>query len=932
MTEPRFLIGIDLGTTSCALSYMDRNLPGELKTLPIVQWETETTVVERPLLPSFCYALEKSQRKRSDFLLPFESATDPSRPTWVVGRFAQKQAVENPQRTIHSAKSWLAHGGLERRSAILPWHSQTLVGVNRLSPVEVSARYLAHLAGAWNAAMASQDPTCRIEHQSLTITVPASFDEVACLLTLEAAELAGLPAARIRLVEEPLAAFYYWLWEQQRQDPSLAILDAEPQLRTLLICDIGGGTSDFSWFSLARDPEKGCQLERAAVSEHLLLGGDNIDLQIASLLEKKRATRAEASQTNGALPSDSPTTAHFSPAQWAFVYSQARELKETAFQTTVELDTPLYVSIPAVGRDLFGAVETFSLTPREIRNAVIEGFFPFCTLSQHPLEHPLGLRQLGLPYAYDSAITHHLANFVATTMEAGRSVDGILFAGGTLVPPLLQARLLEVIATWQGGKQPVLLCNSDLILSISKGAACWQEVIAPQTRIEMKSGYPRSLYLAIETEGTPKGLCIVEKGETSHRPVVIALPGLQAVVNQSVQFHLYASRHRHEDRRGEIVPLTGLTRQSVPLLTRLDIQTTEVAPIEVLLEVCLQENGLLSLTCMGTGPQASLRWPLEFQVEDATQAMLSTMCNEENRDRPAQVQAFSDQLREAFQGIPPSGTKLLRAYEERSGISLASLPLSQLRELGAAALPFLKQRTRSPQHEAASYSLLGYLLRPGWGDPLDATCLQTLWKLAPQCYAKGVYSVGEQWWILCRRVSGGLSALQQEAHFGKLWPLLRARQGSPEQVKLAGALERLEMNKKIQLGNFLVEQILRTTPGIDAYAWALARVASRVLLHGEASHIVPAFYVEGWINHLMGMEVTSPKFRCLAPFFFFAGRKCLDREFDVGFDLQERLVRKMQKETPGHPWIESLSIPQSVTADWQEQLFGESLPLGLQLK
>lgn len=903
MMEPRFLIGIDLGTTSCALSYIDQLAPGQVHTLPILQWETETAAVERPYLPSFCYAVEKSQRKRCDFILPFEPPADSAKPLWVVGRFAQKQSVENPQRTIHSAKSWLAHGGLERRSPILPWHSETLLGDNRLSPVAVSARYLIHLVRAWNAAMAAQDPTLRIEHQSLTITVPASFDEVACQLTMEAAELAGLSGARIRLLEEPLAAFYYWLWEQQIRDPGLALLGTETAARTLLICDIGGGTSDFSLFTL----QPGCRLERTAVSEHLLLGGDNLDLQLATLIEKKR------------------DAATFSPAQWAFVCQQARELKETAFRDDVELDVPLFLSVPAVGRDLFGAVETLSLTPREIRETVIEGFFPFCDGEDRPTVHPLGLRQLGLPYAYDSAITRHLAAFVA-----GAAIDSILFAGGTLTPPLLQTRLLDVIASWQAGRVPTVLPNSDLALSISKGAACWRRVVEPKTGVVMKSGYPRNVYLAVATEDTVKGLCIVEKGETGFHPVAIQIPGLQAVVNQSVQFHLYTSRHRSEDRRGDWVSLSGLTRQPVPLLTKLAAQTG--SHIEVQLEVHIQSNGILSLTCMGTGSHAALRWPLRFQVEDGAQIADAPSSSTENAQWQSHVQHFAAQLRAAFQLAPPSGAKLLREFERISTLSLSTLSLSQLRDLAEAAMPVLKQRARSSQHEASGYSLLGYLLRPGWGDPLDGLRLGTLWKLCPQPVAKGVPLVGEQWWILCRRVSGGMTAAQQAAHFDKIWPVLRSHQASAEQIKFAGMLERLEMNKKLQWGNFLVEQIVRGAPGLDAYAWALARIASRVLLHGEASHIIPAFYVEGWLNQVMGLQVAFPKFRCLAPFFFFAGRKCLDREFDIGSDVRARLVKKMHKETPGHPWIESLCVPQSVSADQQAQLFGEPLPLGLQLR
>jgi len=919
MTATRFSIGIDLGTTSCSLSYLDALSPSRVETLPLLQWETETTTVEKPLLPSFCCHLDKSLKKRNDFVLPFETEDPP--PTWVVGRFAQRQALQHPGQVIHSAKSWLAHGGLERRNPILPWHSETLLGAHRLSPVEVSVRYLAHIRKAWNAT----HPDTPMETQSITITVPASFDEMACGLTLEAAEKAGFSPALIRLVEEPLAAFYHWLWIQGTSGLEatwhtlVKRSEGETSPKTILICDVGGGTSDFSLFSFYRDTHQLFRLERTAVSEHLLLGGDNMDLQVASLLASDRNS--------------------LTALQWAFLYNQARELKEKAFQSEGEENEHLFVSLPPKGGDLFGTVTTLSLSTEEIRTALLEGFFPFCEATDRPHPHPTGLRQLGLPYAYDSAITRHIAGFLQS-----KPVDAVLFAGGSLVPEMLQQRIVSVLTRWQSHRAPLQLCNTEMTLSVSKGAACWQRVSDATSSLVMKSGYPRNLYIAVEANGEKKGLCIVEKGYEGELPISVSLPGLQARLHQDVHLHLYASRERNEDRVGMCVPLDPLIRQPVPLVTRFTHSNKKNPHMDIALEVRLQPNGILELACLEkTQGENPTRWPLQFQVGE-THFIEDPLEETSSPEAPcplsqAGIQSFAALLDKTFdsaqqRGLPSSGVKFLSQLNKKGEPSATQWPLSSLRELADITLSFVGKRTQSLQHEACWYGLVGYLLRPGFGAPQDSMRMEQVWK---RCFPSPLpistpRESAEAGWILWRRISGGLTEAQQEQWFNRIWPLLRQKEASAEMIKFAGSLERLEMNKKIQLGNYLVDQILLTPVSLDARAWSLARLASRIYLYGDASHLIPAFYVESWISRLLSMPTASPKYRCLVPFFFWSARKILDREFSIEEDLRQEVIRKMEKESPNHPLMESLFVSQPITADLQSQVYGEPLPLGLHIR
>ena len=419
----RFIIGIDLGTTTCSLAYLDTYAVSEgVQQLMIPQWEREDSIINAPMLPSFCFLAPKNLVKKDTFRLPFQPQAEPVKV--VLGKYARRQASFTPDRTIHAAKSWLSHRGINARDPILPWHSDTLIGIDRMAPVEVSALLLKHLKYVWDDSLAKFEPDFRFINQQVIITVPASFNEIASQLTLDAAAEAGFNLEHTSLLEEPQAAFYSWRFSRAapyhygKNDIEIKqFLDSKEKLnatfpqqeaqQTILVCDIGGGTTDFSLLAL-NAPKSKALLERVAVSEHILLGGDNIDLRIAYALEEK----VKASNGNVRLKS----------REWAQLVAEARSLKEKCLATKPGEDIDLVVSITGAGASIIKNSISVAVATSEIKELVLEGFFPFCEGSDQPIQNASALREWGLPFASDSAVTRHLAAFLKN-----RKVDGVLF-------------------------------------------------------------------------------------------------------------------------------------------------------------------------------------------------------------------------------------------------------------------------------------------------------------------------------------------------------------------------------------------------------------------------------------------------------------------------------------------------------------------------
>ena len=480
MNPPRrmpasFAVGIDLGTTNSVLAAVPLAgaggaAPGGAEVLPVPQVVTPGSVETRPALPSFLL-LGAPGEAAGAYDLPWAAGRD-----YGVGEGARRRAAEVPGRVVAAAKSWLAVPGVDRRQPILPWgvSEEGTAAAPKVSPVEANRRYLEHLAAAWDAA----HPEAPLAGQSVVLTVPASFDAAARELTREAALTAGLPEGFVFL-EEPQAALYAWLadvgdgWRKQLREGD-----------TLLVCDVGGGTSDFSLLTVRGDGGE-LSLERLAVGNHLLVGGDNMDLALAH-----RA--AEAFAAKGI-----EVDAWQSVALW----HACRVAKEALLSGADAAPETLPVVIPGRGRRLIGGTVSVDLPRAEVAGALLDGFFPACERQDRPARRRAsGFREIGLPFETDAAVTRHLAAFLGQQGDAAPT--HVLFNGGVLKAGALRARLLETLARWFPGQPPrVLGGNVDLDAAVARGAAHYAALKAGGRGVRIRGGAPRSYYLGVESAG-----------------------------------------------------------------------------------------------------------------------------------------------------------------------------------------------------------------------------------------------------------------------------------------------------------------------------------------------------------------------------------------------------------------------------------------------
>lgn len=921
--KSRYAAGIDLGTTNCALSYIETARDSVPQSFEIPQRENESTVVRSKLLPSYYYLPPKAEWKRGQLKQNWSSEEDA--PDFVVGRYARSATAVQPGRVIQSAKSWICHGGISREDRILPWHSDELIGDDRRSPVEVSAAYLEHLRRAWNHAHVGDDS--RLEEQVVTITVPASFDETAQALTVRAAEKAGFSPERIHLLEEPQAAFYSWL-RQEGSRETIAQLLSEADARSVLICDIGGGTSDFSLFRVTRG-EGRPKIERIAVSEHLLLGGDNIDLAIAHILESRL------------------TKSKLSSRQWAQLVSAARDLKERALSDQGTPDEELHVSLAGEGSSLFAKVLSAGIKRSEVLEVVLGGFFPACAKDSKPRKSASGLKTLGLPYAHDSAVTHYIADFVSA-----KHVDAVLFTGGSLTPKFLQEHLLSIISSWQQSP-PLLLANQEMDLAVAHGAAAFSSTFnQPSASLgstdRIKAGYPRSLYLELAHSRKENGqslLCVVPKGFDGHAALRIDSLNMKALVGAPVRFQLFSALQRDADRPGDLLklhegefhPLSPLHTVLKPLAGSAAIKNA--GTIDVALEVMLMSTGMLQLYCVNR--ESGEKWQLEFNVRDLSYEGAEQVAEESVAASSIDKTRFQKGL-EKFEehfgkkkksdGDQDNPKYLVRTMEEIFGCERKDWDIGSLRRMWPALREGMTRKSRSVGHEVSWLYLAGYALRPGYGVELDEWRVSELWK----AYDLGMAfpkerQVEEQWWIMWRRVAGGLTREQQEKIFDKIFPAIRkGNVPSSEIYMLAGSLERIEMGNKVRLGNYLVQQISEGRKQfLDQKLWALARIASRVLMHGSAESIVRPAFVEEWFGKLRGINVRDKQYARLTSFLSQAGRIVNDREFDLSNDVRSAMIVLLEKAGAESSMVRPLLEFVPVDAEAKSRLFGEELPAGL---
>ncbi len=585
----KYSVGIDLGTTNSVLACMELGREGAVpEVVPIPQLTAPSTVEAREMLPSFLYLGTPEEAEKEVFRLPWGN------PSYAVGEWARRQAAEAPTRTVAGAKSWLAYGRVDRRQAILPWGAPP--EVEKVSPVEVSRRLLEHLLAAWAAA----HPEAPIAEQQVVLTVPASFDAVARELTREAALQAGLPENFV-LLEEPQAAFYAWLadqgdtWRKRVQQGDV-----------VAVCDVGGGTTDLTLISVTQE-EGELVLQRLAVGNHILVGGDNMDLALAQVAQTRFAE----------------TGVNLDAWQSVSLWHACRAAKETLLAADGPAKSP--VTVLGRGRRLVGGSVSVELTRDEVVTALTEGFFPSIPLDSRPARRTLsGFRELGLPFEADPAVTRHLAHFL--NQQSGNRPTRVLFNGGVFKSEFFRRRLLEALAGWYqvDAGSLELAHNRDFDLAVARGAAYYGRA-KQEGGVRIRGGAPRSYYVGIETAGPAipgvvrplRQLCVVPRGLEEGSELEIPSDTIGLITGEAAEFRFFSSLTRR-DAPGTVV--THWTEEEIqetsPLVATLPAAAEgENDYVPVRFHVRLTELGVLELWCVSTlSPD---RWKLEFSVREA---------------------------------------------------------------------------------------------------------------------------------------------------------------------------------------------------------------------------------------------------------------------------------------------------------------------------
>jgi hypothetical protein len=609
MSDARYAIGIDLGTTHCALAYVDMAASDGEKTvhgvLDIPQLTDPGTVGASPLLPSFLYLPHPDELAPGDLALPWAGEQHDA-----VGEFARTRGAQTPIRLVSSAKSWLCHPGVDRRAAILP--SEAPPEVPKLSPLDASTRYLAHLRNAWNHA----HPDAPFEQQDVTVTIPASFDPAARELTVEAARAAGYVS--LTLLEEPQAALYNWIQNSAGRWRK----DAKPG-EIILVIDVGGGTSDFSLIAVL-EREGNLELHRVAVGDHILLGGDNMDLTLAHLVSRKVAA----------------TGAQLDPWQMRSLAHACRAAKESLLSNPELATMPIVV--PSRGAKLIGGSIRTELTREEAQRTILEGFFPQVSAADRPVSRTrAGLTQLGLPYAQDAGVTRHLAALLGRQAGATAELEGfagqananasflhptaVLFNGGVFKSDVLAERTLATLNGWladEGAAPARMLTGADLDLAVARGAAYFGYVRRGQG-VRIRGGTARAYYVAIESsmpaipgvEPPMQALCIAPFGMEEGIEAELHTQQFGLVVGHAVNLRLLGSSVRRQDQLGTLLDFwqpdelqeLGEIQATLPAEGR---QAGDV--VAVTLRAIATETGTLELTAIAA--QGDGRWQMQFDV------------------------------------------------------------------------------------------------------------------------------------------------------------------------------------------------------------------------------------------------------------------------------------------------------------------------------
>ena len=992
MGSARYTVGIDLGTSHTVVAYADHAGPSAdsagdaIALLPIDQLVAPGEVAAPALLASVRYHPAPGEVEAADLQLPWHvTLQGVDTPPAIIGRHARELGGQAPGRLVASAKSWLSHPGVDRTAAILPWGAPD--GVPKISPLLASASYLAHVRAAWNARFAD-DP---LEQQHIVLTVPASFDEGARALTVEAARLAGLP--RLMLLEEPQAAFHDWLYrERHHWQGALA------GSRLVLVCDVGGGTTDLTLIRVAPDagdPAAPPVLTRTGVGDHLMLGGDNMDLALAHRAERALAEGAGAGAGAG---DGGNSSGQLSAARLSQLVQRCRVAKELLLGDNAPEQTS--VTLLGGGARLVGGARSVTLTRAEVRQLLIDGFVPLLPASERPRKRSSALVEFGLPYPADPAITRHLAAFLARhggaaqggaagdpTAAAGASLpDTLLLNGGVFRAPALAERLEALLTQWRGAPVRVLH-NADPDVAVARGAVAHALVRAgrvPELARGVGGGAARSYFLLLDGSKQHqqpgkrcRAICVLPRGTDTGVEVRLAGHSFALRLGQAVRFHLLASAADMPWKAGDLVDLNatatvpagtetadgegadGKDDSEAPAFVRLPpMETVLPAPqgrrradVAVQLSASMTEVGTLEMHCTAVQDPAQ-RWLLAFQLRSRVGATAAPAPGGAGAD-PAQTAtrdaAPHPRVAEAVAhierifGTPkdkPGAREVrqLRSTLERLLGARDTWSLALLRTLFDALWARARRRRRSAEHERVWLNLAGYCLRPGQGAPLDGWRIKQLWPL----FADGIQYTLEsrnwsEWWTLWRRAAGGLGADQQlqiletlAGHLEHTDARKRAKdpvQGSYDDMVRLSAVLEQLPVEHRSDTGRWVLERLQRPTENPQTWWALGRIGARVPLYGSAHTVVPPELASEWLAAVLALD-----WKTVEPAAFAAAqiaRMSGDRARDLPPDLREQVARRLASARAPASWAAMVQDAVQLDEADARRSFGEALPPGL---
>lgn len=933
MASPRFLVGIDLGTTNTVVAYCeitDNLEQSEVSLFDIDQLIGPGEVVRKPLLPSFRYHPAVGQISPSDLTLPWENepvSGDIS--NVIVGEWARELGAKVEGRQVSSAKSWLSHQAVDRSSDILPWAGAQ--DVDKVSPVIASASYLNHIRQAWNY----RHPSNKLEDQDVVVTVPASFDETARKLTLEAAQLAGLK--KIVLLEEPQAVCYDWYARHQQ-----TAADELKELPLILVCDVGGGTTDLSLIEASFSSQDELALDRIGVGEHLMLGGDNLDLALAHLAERrfnqsKKLTAASLTK----------------------LIQQTRKAKENLLSASAPEEVK--ITMLGSGSKLLGGTKSIGLSKQEVHQIALDGFFPLSDFSEVPDKRRSAVVEFGLPYVADPAVSKHVAEFLTQHQQVARAALGIeddkqnaipvglLLNGGVFNSELVTERVTTLLSDWRGAPVTVL-DNPHPDWSVALGAVAFGKA-RRGAQLKIGGGAARSYFLHLQEKNKMgKALCLLAKGTEEGHEIRLSGRRFSLTLGEPVRFNLLTSTHdtltnNTAIQNGVMVDVDpDLFAPLPPYITTLEgegaeLQANQKERVEVQLACQLTEVGTLKMECV-SAEDDSKRWELEFEVrnkqtDDSEQVKLHPKLNE-----------CKELIARLYSGNKKSAESkeiktLAKDLEKKLG-KRDEWDFTTLRQLFDTFAQGRKRRRRSEQHEKNWLRLAGFALRPGFGDPTDSWRIEQVWGLYQQNIQFKNHQGWTDWWVFWRRIAGGLSQEQQETILADIAKYLhpgamknpqsaKAAQdmGYESMVRLAASLEHLEVEDKVLLATWFLSKAINHNQFEQAHWWAMGRLASRTPLYGSQHNVIPREQAEQWLPKLL--EQNWQKEPMIAFAAVMICRKTGDRLFDISDDYREQVLAKLKQSKVPESWVSLVEEVKELSESESKRIFGDALPSGLTL-